>query len=231
MSDLLTIAAEVFAVIPGLRVVVAHAEGMSLPRGDEVEAVWRAAWSRVHSGFGFPNPQSHPHVEAWRRAMKAAGASHKDYPTSVEALARRALKSPQPFHVNPYVDFYNAVSLDQVVPAGGYDLDSLPGPLELRLTRAGDSFQALDAPAPEDLSAGELAYVTGSQVVTRHLVWRQSRLGLVTAETRSALFLSELLPPHHHLAGRVERSLVSGLVTWFGATVHTVVLSSELPDC
>ncbi|HXT20422.1 MAG TPA: phenylalanine--tRNA ligase beta subunit-related protein [Thermoanaerobaculia bacterium] len=229
MSDLLAIAPEVFALIPGLRVVVVVADELTAARPQEADARWSAAWSRVHASFGFANPQSHPHVQAWRVSMKGAGASHKEYPTSVEALVRRALKSPQPFRINPYVDFYNSVSLEHVVPAGGYDLDSLPGPLELRLTRVGDSFQALDAATPEPVPAGELAYACGSQVVTRHLVWRQSRLGLVTAETRSALFLSEVLPSHPDVAGPVQDALASGLRELFGARVEAVVLSADAP--
>ncbi len=220
MVELLTIAPEVFALLPGLRVVIVVADGIEDGDGPRVQRLWHDAWARVHTRFGFDNAQSHPHVQAWRAAMKAAGASHKEFPTSIEALVRRALKSAQPFQVNPRVDFYNAVSLDHVVPAGAYDLDTLPAPLELRLTRHGDTFQALDAAVEEAVPAGEVAYACGSQVVTRHLVWRQSRLGLVTSSTRSALFLSEILPAHVEVAEPVRDTLSNGLSELFGASVH-----------
>lgn len=225
MSDLFTIEPEVFSVIPGLRVVAVLARGLGPADTTAVEAAWAKAWARVYSDFGFPNPQSHPHVQAWRLAMKAAGASHKRFPTSIESLVRRALKSPKPFRVNPLVDFYNSVSLENVTPAGGFDLDSLPLPLHLRLTRPGDTFRALDGSTDEPVPSGELAYAVGTKVVTRHLVWRQSALGLVTGATRSALFVSEILPTHHDLADPVQVSLVAGLRDLFGASVHATVLS------
>lgn len=161
--------------------------------------------------------------------MKGAGASHKEFPTSVEALVRRALKSPLPVRINPLVDFYNSVCLELVVPAGGYDLDALASPLELRLSRPGDTFEALDASAAEAVPSGELAYASGQSVVTRQLVWRQSRLGLVTAATRSALFLSELLPSHASLAEVVQHALATGLQDLFGVSVHSAVLSHSTP--
>ena len=80
----------------------------------------------------------------------------RHFPTSIEALLRRAMKGGSPFRINPLVDFYNAVSLRRVVPVGGFDLDRVPGPLSVRLTRDGDTFSALDAdgavPVPPTLA-------------------------------------------------------------------------------
>jgi DNA/RNA-binding domain of Phe-tRNA-synthetase-like protein len=229
MTLVLSIAPEVFGVLPGLRVVAVTAEGMAPRAPDEIAERWRRAWTDIHHRFGLANAQSHPHVQSWRTAMKRAGVSHKDHPTSIEALVRRALKSPEPFRVNASVDFYNAVSLRHVVPAGAYDLEALPAPLELRLSRQGDRFQALDSGVEEEVPAGELSYAAGASVVTRHLVWRQSRLGLVTAGTRSAVFVSEILPGQEELAVEVERSLVRGLGDLFGARVASAVLSEGAP--
>lgn len=228
MSDTgLAIAPEVFARLPGLRVVVVVAQDVETRRAEAVSARWRAAWRRIHQAFGHPNPQSHPQVAAWRAAMKAIGAPHKEYPTSVESLVRRALRAPEPFSVNPLVDFYNAVCLEHVVPAGGFDLDILGTPLTLRATRAGDTFQALDAGEAESVPAGEIAYAAGSAIVTRHLVWRQSRHGLVTAATRRVVLLSEILPEHDALAEPVRAALAGGLRDLFGARVESAVLAEE----
>jgi DNA/RNA-binding domain of Phe-tRNA-synthetase-like protein len=230
MSAGLTIAPEVFARLPGMRVVVVVADGLSCSRPEEVDRAWSAAWARVHSDFGHDNPQSHPHIATWRVAMRGIGASHKEFPTSVEALVRRALKSPAPFRVNPVVDFYNSVSLQHVVPAGGYDLDALDrAGLELRVTRAGDTFQALDASAPEPVPAGEVAYTSGSTVLTRHLVWRQSREALISPATGRALLLSEILPSQEGMAEVVRHALVAGAQSLFSARVDSVVLSATVP--
>jgi DNA/RNA-binding domain of Phe-tRNA-synthetase-like protein len=124
---------------------------------------------------------------------------------------------------------YNALSLELVVPAGGYDLTTLKAGLELRETVAGDTFQALDAASPEAVPAGEVAYAHGSTVLTRHLVWRQSRQALITAGTRQALFVSELLPAQRDLAARMRSSLVEALESLLGAAVRSDILSAENP--
>jgi DNA/RNA-binding domain of Phe-tRNA-synthetase-like protein len=225
----LRIAPEVFARLPGLRVVTVMASGIG-PSSPRVEPLWNEAWRDLRRGFAFPNAQSHPRIAAWRQAMKALGATPKEYPTSVESLVRRALKSETPFHVHPLVDFYNAVCLRHVVPAGGFDLESLAGGVELRLTAGGETFQPLDGEAAESVPPGEVAYASGRTVVTRHLMWRQSRQGMIRVATRRALFVSELLAGDGELADRVESDLAGGLRDLFGAEVVSTVLDRERPS-
>ena len=74
--------------------------------------------------------------------------SGKKFPSSIEALLRRALKGGPPVYINPLVDLYNAVSLAHTVPAGGFDLTDLDDRQELRFPREGDTFQALDEDSP-----------------------------------------------------------------------------------
>ena len=129
----------IFARFPGLRlaVVVAHGVDNATARPAVAES-WHAAWAgaaRLAAGHG--NAQSHPRVRPWREAFRATGVSSKEFPSSIEAMLRRALKGGAPFEINPLVDFYNGLSLRHIVPVGGFDLDELHGPLELRLTRAG----------------------------------------------------------------------------------------------
>ena len=76
----------------------------------------------ARSASDHDNPQSHPRVAAWRTAMSEVGISGRKFPSSIESLLRRAFKGGGPPHINPLVDFYNAVSLRHVVPAGGFDL-------------------------------------------------------------------------------------------------------------
>jgi DNA/RNA-binding domain of Phe-tRNA-synthetase-like protein len=223
------VADEVFAKLPGLRVVSVVARGISDGDRAAVDAEWTAAWAAVHDGFGYENAQSHPRIAQWRLAMRGVGAPHKEFPTSVESLVRRAIKGPAPFRVHPVVDFYNAVSLRHVVPAGAFDLAALDSDLELRLTRDGDSFSALDAEADEAVPPGEVAYATGSTILTRHLVWRQSRLAAIGSGTRGALFVSELLGGHEELAPSIESALVEGLRGHFHASVSAAVVSAERP--
>jgi DNA/RNA-binding domain of Phe-tRNA-synthetase-like protein len=187
---------EVFERIPNLRIAVAVAPSGNLdneaPR-PEVERFWRSAWNDAAAAAAYGNAQSHPRVKPWREAFTRMGVSGKQYPSSVEALLRRALKGGEPFTINPLVDYYNAVSLHYIVPTGAFDLDDLQDVFELRLSEPGDTFQALDDAEPIDVPPGEVSYATGPTIITRHIVWRQSRAGLVTPSTRRAVFVSEVL--------------------------------------
>ncbi|MGE5232876.1 MAG: B3/4 domain-containing protein [Acidobacteriota bacterium] len=214
-----------------MRVVAVRALRLDAARGAvAAEVVWNGAW-RSAAASGLPNPQAHPHVRAWREAMKAAGAPHKDFPSSIEALLRRALKGGEPFRINPLVDFYNSVSLRNVSPAGGFDVDALTEGLELRLSRPGDRFAALDGSPSVELPAGEVSYASGVTVLTRHLLWRQSRHALVSAATHDALFLAEIPAALGDELGRaMQADLERGLREDFGGEVEARWLDAERPD-
>jgi DNA/RNA-binding domain of Phe-tRNA-synthetase-like protein len=154
----------------------------------------------------------------------------RHFPTSIEALLRRAMKGGAPFRINPLVDFYNGVSLRHTVPVGGFDLDRVPGPLTVRLTRDGDTFAALDGDGPVPVPAGEVAYATGPTVLTRQLMWRQSRDGLIHPETRSVFLVSESLPEAGAgLAEAVLDELAAGLGQSFGASGRRFVVDAATP--
>ena len=228
-----SIAPAIFERFPGLRVavVVAH-EIDSDYAGAAVSEGWRAAWIAAgQDATRDGNAQSHPHVAPWREAFRAQGISAKAFPSSIEALLRRALKGGEPFSINPLVDFYNSVSLRHVVPAGGFDLAAVRGPLELRLTRAGDTFTALDSPEPLAVPPGEVAYADGDTVLTRHFVWRQSRDALLTPATRSAFLVSEILggvPGAASVAAAVLTDLETGLRSCFGARTAAFLLDARI---
>lgn len=221
--------ADVFEYFPGMRLVVAAAEGMSLPAGTEpVAAFLRDSWRiAAEASTAYGNPQSHPNIKPWGERMKMAGAPRKNFPSSIEALVRRAGKSERPFAIHPFVDFYNAVSLRYLVPAGGFDIDVLRDGLALRFSRHGDSFTALDEEDSVDIPPGEVSYADGDIVVTRHFVWKQSRHAIIAPESKNIFFISEILgelPPE--TAGIVHEALVEGLRNFFNAKVRSDILDA-----
>jgi DNA/RNA-binding domain of Phe-tRNA-synthetase-like protein len=220
----------VFDLFPGLRLVLVAAHGVDneTPR-PTVARAWAEAWAAA-ARLPIESPQSHPRVAPWRAAFRAMGVSPREFPSSVEALVRRARKGGPPFAVNPLVDFYNSVSLTHLVPVGGFGLDDLHGPIELRRTRPGDRYLALDATAPVAVPAGEIAYADGEVVLTRHFVWRQAREGLIRPESRSVLLLSEILADvGAEVAEAVRRDLAVGLERHFGVRPTSTVLSADTP--
>jgi DNA/RNA-binding domain of Phe-tRNA-synthetase-like protein len=222
----------VFRVLPGMRVATAVAIGIGEPAvdvGEELAVAWRAA---AAEGSTYGNPQSHPRVAPWRSAFRAMGAHPRDYSSSIEALLRRAMKGGEPFRIHPLVDLYHAVSLRNLTPAGAFDVGAIEGDVELRRTREGDRFTALDAEEAEPVPPGEIAYADGSTVLTRHLVWRQAREGLVREGTRHAMALSEVLGElEPDLALRVHDDLRDSLARVFAPErLVTGILDEESPE-
>jgi DNA/RNA-binding domain of Phe-tRNA-synthetase-like protein len=233
------VAPEIFDRFPGMRIAVAVAEGVdnAAPR-PAIDAVWREAWGAAGAEAArYGNAQSHPRVAPWRERFKAMGVSTKEFRSSIEALLRRAAKGGEPFGISPLVDFYNAVSLRHVVPAGGFDLDQLGTDLlELRLSRAGEEFLALGSGAPEVVPAGEVSYVAGGAILTRHFVWRQAKLGALVPETRRLFLVSEVLGEVEaegggEVADAVLADLCDGLREHFGVVARPFLLDAANRAC
>ena len=223
---------DVFTRIPGMRLAVVVARDIdNRSERPEVSLAWDAAWAAAASAVApYGNAQSHPRVVPWRQRFQAIGVSMRHFPTSIEALLRRAGKGGVPFRINPLVDFYNGVSLRHAVPVGGFDLDRVTSPLVVRLTRAGDTFDSLDGEGPVAVPAGEVAYATGLTILTRQLMWRQARDGLIHPDTRAVFLVSESLPESGAgLAEMVLDELDGGLRRSFGATVRGFVVDAATP--
>lgn len=225
-----TVAPQVFARFPGLRLPVAVAGGVDNSADNpQVLREWQDAWTRAAEVAGiYGNAQSHPRVQPWRARFRAMGVSGKEFPSSVEALVRRALKGGEPFRINPLVDFYNTISLRHTVPAGGFDLEQIEGPLELRHTRAGDTFASLEREASVMVPPGEVAYAAGQMVLTRHFVWRQARTGLITPATRAVFLVAEVLHEvGEGVAEAVRDDFCAGLRLHFGVSPRGFVVDAE----
>ncbi|GHO47070.1 B3/4 domain-containing protein [Ktedonospora formicarum] len=222
----------IFERFPRMRVVVAVAQRIDNQRvRPELTTRWHTIWKRAASeAHLYGNAQSHPHVQAFREQFRAMGVSNKRFPSAIEALLRRVLKEDTPFHINALVDFYHTVSLQYVVPVGGFDLDVLHAPVLARLTREGDQFQALDDDLSQSLSPGEVAYASGQTVLTRHLMWRQASTALLTNATSSALLIAEIPGDiGEEVAETVQRELRTGLQGYFDVPALTFILDEDAP--
>jgi len=221
---------EIFDRFPNmcLAVVVAHGIDNQANR-PEIKERWQETWAEAAAkAAAYGNAQSHPHVQLWRERFREQGISGKQFPSSIEALLRRALKSNYPFQINPLVDFYNTISLRYIVPAGGFDLDQIHGPLELRLSRSGDTFMALDEDLPQAVPPGEVAYADGQTILTRHFVWRQAKTALITQSTQSVFLVSEVLGElESGPAEKVLNDLSAGLQKYFDVTPSRFLVNKQ----
>jgi DNA/RNA-binding domain of Phe-tRNA-synthetase-like protein len=229
------VSSEIFDLYPGLRLPVAVAQHVEpTAQSADVNELWEQAWKQAEGlAQTYANAQSHPRVAAWREAMAATGVSGRRFPSSVESLLRRAFKGGEPPSINPLVDFYSALSLRHIVPAGGFDLAQLGDTLELRLTRQGDTFRPLDSASAESVEPGEVAYASGNEVLTRHFVWKQSHKGLLGKTTHSVFFVCEVLGGVDEsgggLAQAVHEDLSGGLLRYVGAEPVTFLVDERSP--
>ena len=136
---------------------------------------WRLGGSRLHQNQA---------ILAWERAFETAEINSNRYQPSVSALAERALRGEDIPSINPAVDIGNLISLRHLVPVGAHDMESLPGDIQVRLSRAGDTFVPPDGER-EDVPPGESVYATGSDIRTRRWIWRQSQPAMVGPQTRT----------------------------------------------
>lgn len=222
---------DVFERLPGLRIAVAVTTGLdNRIERPAVEAYWHAAWAGASEAARYGNAQSHPYVKPWRDSFQRMGVSGKQFPSSLEALLRRALKGGDPFHINPLVDWYNTVSLRRFVPAGGFDLAEVMDPLELRLSETGDTFTALDDEEPLAVPPDEVSYATGKIILTRHIVWRQAKTALITPQTRDVILVSEVLAELGPDApAAIVEDFAQGLRDFFGVASQTAIVDATHP--
>lgn len=218
-----------FERFPGMTIAVAVARGIDNGREQPaIAARWQEGWAAASAAASYGNAQSHPRVRPWRERFGVMGVSGKEFPSSAEALLRRALKGGTPFSIHPLVDWYNTISLRHFVPAGAFDLAEIAGPLELRLSRAGDMFWSLDADEAVAVPPGEVSYADGQTILTRQFVWRQARTGLVTPTTREVFLVSEVLGEvGREVAEAVAGDFRAGLREYFGVGCETFLLDAE----
>ncbi len=205
---------------PAARIAVVYGLGIANGPSDAAsDAALRHACERAATLLGGQRPQSHPHIQAWRSVYQSFGAKPSKYLCSAEALIQRALKEAPP-RINRLVDFYNAVSIANVLPVGGEDLDSLRGDLVLQIADGIKTFDIDDAGGEEPMAvpAGEIVWADDAGVTCRRWNWRQGRRTRLTDASRNAYFVLEALSPPfaENDFERSVRAIADGLAA-FGA--------------
>ncbi len=221
----------IWTLFPGMRLVVAATTGIDNRAANPgLERLLAETQERIRAGWAYPNAQSHPSIDAWRRAFQRLGVSGKKFPSSVEALCRRTLAGNRMAPINPLVDYYNSISLAYLVPAGGWDIDALAGgDLWLRPTAVGERFTALGELEPDCTYAGEVAYADATELITRHFVWRQSERAKISPVTSRVFLVAEVLADlPAGTAEAVREGLVTGLRDHFEVDAKSAVLEAGI---
>lgn len=229
----LVIADAMFDEFPDLilGVVILHGIDNAQDRA-EISGLLREAEASLPGAFGGTPVIDHPQIAPWREAYRKFGAKPKDYPSSIENIARRVLNGAKIGHINNLVSLYNTISLRHLLPVGGEDLDRISG--DVRLMRAGDDEPAillLGEKEPRAPKAGEVIYTDDVGAICRRWNWKEADRTKLTHETRNAFLVIEALPPVAR--GTVEAAIseLADLVRRFcGGTVSTALLDKDRRD-
>lgn len=161
-----------------------------------------------------PAPWAEAHQEAWREAYRSFGTKPNRFPSSVEALRKRALRDGALRPTNAVVDLYNAVSLRFALPIGGEDARAYVGTPRLIRATGTEPFETMaeGQPRTETPEPGEVAWADDAGITCRRWNWRQGTRTQLTEATTEMWFVLERLEPMP-IAALIEacRSLGRGL--------------------
>ncbi len=225
------VAEDVFRLFPGYvrGVVIAH-DVNNGPSPPELTAMLREAEASVRARLRSEAVAEEPRIKAWREAYRAFGAKPAEFRSSIEAMARRALKSDPLPAINALVDIGNLISLRHLLPAGAHAIDALDADLDLRLASGSERFVAFGATETEHPLPGEVVFAVGDTVVTRRWTWRQANHTLTLPETRALEFNIDGLPPV--AAAEVERAgneIMELVARFCGGSARFALLSEAQP--
>jgi len=188
----------------------------------------RAAEESVRRQAAIESIAEHPRIKPWREAYKTFGAKPSEYRSSVEAMARRALRNDPLPSINALVDIGNIVSLQHLVPVGGHSMDDLTHDIALRFATGEEDFVPFGSMESEHPLPGEVVFTEGNTVLTRRWTWRQANHTLTLPETHSIEFNIDRLPPIELEEVHVIASQVMNLVREFcGGRMRYEILSAS----
>jgi DNA/RNA-binding domain of Phe-tRNA-synthetase-like protein len=181
---------EVLGLRPDYRVLVMLAEGLEPGLPDDIsDELLARAEIRARIKLAGRAPEDVPQVADWRAAYRAFGAKPQRTRPSVEALLRR-LDAGLP-RIDRLTDAYNAVSIANLVPVGGEDLDQYQGPARLVRAAGDEAFDTVahGEPAVEHPRPGEVVWRDDAGVTCRQWNWRQCTRTRMTPATTNAVFI------------------------------------------
>jgi DNA/RNA-binding domain of Phe-tRNA-synthetase-like protein len=192
------VSADIIRRYPSLRIGFVAARGLRLRDAHRVKHICDLSGKAAADlRRRFPRVETateHPHIVAWQEVYRQLGLNPKRYRPTAEALVRRVLGGADPRSINPIVDIYLVAELRQLLPIGGYDLDRVSGPIELRSARAGEPFLPIGG-EPERTDEGEIVYGDAVRVLTRRWNYRDCEETKITDASSNIVLMIEAPVP------------------------------------
>ena len=185
----------VLADYPGIHIGLLVGRGMeNTLQIPELYQLQKNAIKIAKEQIGDKPPTQHPYIASWRELYRSFGTKPGDYRPSAEALIRRCLKEEKLPRINNAVDLYNIVSVENIIPMGGFDLDNVEGNIYLRYSQGNESFIPLGPGKLEETYEGEVVYADNTRILTRRWNYRDADATKITEETRSLVMFLDASP-------------------------------------
>jgi DNA/RNA-binding domain of Phe-tRNA-synthetase-like protein len=187
---------EIFEKFPGLNIGVLVVKGINNQgKNEEVLQLIQKKESEIKANFKKEELTSEAKIKVWREAYSSFGAKPKKYKCSVENLYRMILDGIELKPINQIVDIYNYISINNIVPVGGDDIDKIDGDIVLQLADGTEDFTQLNSSEIKHPKAGEVIYRDDKEVLCRRWNWRECDKSKMTPETKNVTLVVECLPP------------------------------------
>lgn len=221
------ISPEVFEKLPGLVFIsgFAKVDQSKIRNLDNIKNYLEQSWQGLQQKVSDPNSEESKRIQLWTETLKASGVKVKDFPPSIQAIAKRATKGGPAFSINPVVDVYNAISMELALPLGAYDTAVLKGELLLRLSAGGEPFIGLGSSESDPTIPGEIVFSDNEEILTRMFLWRQSHNAKITNDTTKFIFVSELLNDMgSDIVERAKNLIVEKMQSLLGAEISNLTV-------
>ncbi|MBL3706130.1 hypothetical protein GI582_26005 [Sulfitobacter sp. BDSS02] len=166
-------------------------------------------------------------IACWRDAYGKLGVKPSKFPSSIEALLRRAKKNGLGEIGIPAVDLYNRISVKHRAPLGAYDAAKLRPTEGLQLRHAfpdADVFSPLGGkPESFPLNPDLIVYAQASEVLCWGFNTRDSTITAVDENTSEIIFFSEATKPDGAMRGQAALSEIADLFSTSGGKVSDIV--------
>lgn len=186
----LSIDNRVFETYPMAEVgyVVASFEQESLDKAAIDDKISKLQQRMLDCGFTpGASVKQDPRIKIWRDIYAEMGVKPNDFPSSIESLCRRALNNKFP-RILPIIDFYNACSVEALLPMGGYDITKITGDISLGFGSADDRFRGLGCVEYQRVEPQHIVYRDNSQVICWLWNHKDAADTCIDANTRRAIF-------------------------------------------
>jgi len=144
---------------PGQKVAYAFIEGINVrSTPSELNSTLSDLESETKEEFQNKSLKSHSGLERWLTIAKQTGMLDSGEKPAPTGLLERFLENGEFPNINSLVDTTNLIAVKHLTPVGAFDLDSLSGEVELRLSEEGEVMIPLFEDHPVVLPEGEIIY-------------------------------------------------------------------------